>query len=157
MIILILGFLYVQNCPDARDLRTVTNIRYSVCIASGNRLYALIEFWKRPSPTAHQRFAITYWTIAEQNIGIICACLPTLRPAVHKFAQCISSSRGDSRARNVVYNSNGNWPETQPYTNLNSVSNAHNPGAETHRFGGKTTCPSSSIVESRSFELSVIQ
>ena len=44
--------------------------------------------------------ATTYWSSVELNIGILCACLPTMRPLFKKYAPGLfGSSREESTYR----------------------------------------------------------
>lgn len=61
---------------DAND--SVTNVMCSVTIVSILRLHALVTFATSDNQT-YDNFDIMLWSTTEINIGIICACMPSLR------------------------------------------------------------------------------
>ena len=56
----------------------------STCIISIVRLFTLRDSIDTDDPT-WDNVPTSYWTVVELNCGIICACLPTLRPLLRKF------------------------------------------------------------------------
>ncbi|KAF2005227.1 hypothetical protein P154DRAFT_355700 [Amniculicola lignicola CBS 123094] len=43
-----------------------------------------------------------YWSVVELNCGILCACLPTLRPLIQKIIPKLLTTRGDSGRTNTA-------------------------------------------------------
>jgi hypothetical protein len=62
-----------------------TNANLSTCLTSILRLTALHTLLKSKDPTWDQP-ATAYWSAIELNMGIMCACLATLRPLVSRIA-----------------------------------------------------------------------
>jgi hypothetical protein len=100
-----LGFLYVHE-----SIRVALFIRltcFSTCIISLIRLSTLHKgintkdpFWDN-APAA-------YWSVVELNCGILCACLPTLRPLIQRmvpriFSTYRSSGRGSNGRQSSGY------------------------------------------------------
>lgn len=56
----------------------------STCIISIVRLFTLRSAIDTHDPT-WDNAPTSYWTIVELNCGILCACLPTLRPFFRRF------------------------------------------------------------------------
>ena len=65
-------------------LFSFTNHLFSVCIVSILRLQSLIAISNSDDPTYDNPPAAT-WSSVEINVGIICSCLPCLRPLISKF------------------------------------------------------------------------
>ncbi|KAF2116650.1 hypothetical protein BDV96DRAFT_645067 [Lophiotrema nucula] len=85
-----LGFLQVSSHFSKHDLTSP-----STCIISLIRLSTLHKginttdpFWDN-APAA-------YWSVVELNCGILCACLPTLRPLISKFVPKLLTTRGST-------------------------------------------------------------
>lgn len=65
----------------------------SVTVVSILRLQTLVAFAKTRNPTWDQ-FGILTWSTIEINVGIICACMPSLRLIlVHFFPRILGSTR----------------------------------------------------------------
>lgn len=64
----------------------------SVCIAGVIRLYVLTKMFQSADLTWNMSQAFI-WSSVEPNIGIVCACLPTLRPLIR---QCLPRWFGGS-------------------------------------------------------------
>ncbi|KAI0571367.1 hypothetical protein Ptr902_00896 [Pyrenophora tritici-repentis] len=78
-----------------------------VCIVSILRLHSLVAISNSPDPTYDNPAAAT-WSSVEANVGIICACLPILRPLVTQWFPRAFTSRHPSqfsRPPNATYGS----------------------------------------------------
>ena len=89
-----------------KELRQSTNKACSVCVVSVLRLYALITLDRSQDPTWEQP-ATAYWSAIELNVGIVCGCLPTLRPLVNKIAPRLFTLKSTMRSQ-PPYGSHGN-------------------------------------------------
>lgn len=88
-----LGFLYVIETWALVD---VFNDPSSACAISIVRLNELHRTKGSKDPLWDSA-ATAYWSAIELNVGILCACLPTLRPLIKKFApRLLGSSQGES-------------------------------------------------------------
>lgn len=83
-----------------------------VCITSIIRLLSLKQIADSTDPT-YDNVAAASWSAIECNTGIICACLPTLKPLVARiFPNMVSTfnasrpTRGDTTQRNSDWNDN---------------------------------------------------
>ncbi|KUM65522.1 hypothetical protein ACN42_g1566 [Penicillium freii] len=83
-----------------------------VCITSIIRLLSLKQISDSTDPT-YDNVGAASWSAIECNTGIICACLPTLKPLVARiFPNMISTfnasrpARGDTTQRNSDWNDN---------------------------------------------------
>ncbi|KFY03335.1 hypothetical protein O988_01566 [Pseudogymnoascus sp. VKM F-3808] len=63
------------------------------------------------------------WTIVEENVGIICACLPSCRPILSKIMPTIFPSNAGSGP----YKSTSGHPRSNTFKNANSVENSWTP------------------------------
>ena len=71
----------------------------SACIISIVRLLYL-KIAKDSHDNSWDSVPATYWTVVELNIGIVCACLPTLRPLLrHVFPSLAHQSENSSGAK----------------------------------------------------------
>jgi hypothetical protein len=70
----------------------------SVCIVSILRLQSLVSISNSTDPTYDNPAAAT-WSSVEINVGIICSCLPLLRPLLNRFLPGVFTSR--NRTDNV--------------------------------------------------------
>lgn len=59
-------------------------VGFFVTIVSLLRLHSLVHFRNTTNPT-YDYYSIGYWTIIEINIGIICACMPSIRVLITYF------------------------------------------------------------------------
>ncbi|KAK2044521.1 CFEM domain-containing protein [Colletotrichum somersetense] len=80
-----------------------------VTVVSILRLQSLVQFAKSQNPTWDQ-FGVAMWSTVEINVGIICACLPSIRVIfVGLFPKILGSTRtGGSQAAKYYINSSGN-------------------------------------------------
>ncbi|KAL4903494.1 hypothetical protein BDW74DRAFT_168999 [Aspergillus multicolor] len=69
-----------------------------VCITSICRLISLKRISDSSDPTYDNVGAAT-WSAVECNVGIICACLPTLRPLISRITPQLLSSNHNPRSR----------------------------------------------------------
>ncbi|RDW93166.1 uncharacterized protein DSM5745_00488 [Aspergillus mulundensis] len=69
-----------------------------VCITSICRLISLKKISDSSDPTYDNVGAAT-WSAVECNVGIICACLPTLRPLISRMIPRLLSSDHNPRSR----------------------------------------------------------
>jgi hypothetical protein len=67
----------------------------SVCIVSILRLHSLVAISNSVDPTYDNPPAAT-WSSVEINVGIICSCLPLLRPILTRFMPGAMSSKARS-------------------------------------------------------------
>ncbi|KAJ5609503.1 hypothetical protein N7528_010070 [Penicillium herquei] len=67
-----------------------------VCITSIVRLVSLKKIADSTDPT-YDNVGAASWSAIECNTGIICACLPTLKPLISKFVPGLLSSLNGSR------------------------------------------------------------
>ncbi|CAK7213236.1 hypothetical protein SBRCBS47491_001733 [Sporothrix bragantina] len=89
-----------------------------VTIVSILRLQSLLHFANSTNPT-WDNYEVINWSTIEINVGIICACLPSLRLIlVHFFPRVLGSSQ---RSYNQYYNSGGG-PNGNSQGNPNSRS-----------------------------------
>ncbi|KAB8234665.1 hypothetical protein ETB97_004109 [Aspergillus alliaceus] len=90
-------------------LITVFALGGFVCITSICRLVALKKISDSTDPTFDNVGAAS-WSAIECNVGIICACLPTLRPLVSRIVpHLLSTLSSRTRSYNRSYN-NGPLP-----------------------------------------------
>jgi hypothetical protein len=82
LIVFCLGFLSVFNVALHDSIEA--NF-YSACVISIIRLHELHRT-KDSSDPIWDSGATSYWSVVELNVGILCACLPTIRPFIRKFA-----------------------------------------------------------------------
>ncbi|KAL4974400.1 hypothetical protein BDW66DRAFT_161313 [Aspergillus desertorum] len=69
-----------------------------VCITSICRLISLKKIADSSDPTYDNVGAAT-WSAVECNVGIICACLPTLRPLISRMIPQLLSSHNNPKSR----------------------------------------------------------
>ena len=67
------------------------NSAHSVCIVSILRLHTLVAI-SNSTDQSYDNPAAATWSSIEVNVGIICSCLPLLRPLMHKFLPGVFSS-----------------------------------------------------------------
>ncbi|KAJ6097560.1 hypothetical protein N7499_001934 [Penicillium canescens] len=89
-----------------------------VCITSIVRLTSLKKIADSTDPT-YDNVAAAAWSAVECNTGIICACLPTLKPLLTRIfpgmMTTFSASRpsyGDTTQRNSTWNGDGSTLDT---------------------------------------------
>ncbi|KAF7588534.1 hypothetical protein BBP40_005523 [Aspergillus hancockii] len=87
-----------------------------VCITSICRLVALKKISESIDPT-YDNVGAASWSAVECNVGIICACLPTLRPLVSRFVPHLLSTLS---TRNPSY-ANGPLPHVRAPTYWNGT------------------------------------
>jgi hypothetical protein len=97
----------------------------SVCIVSVLRLVTLIEVQtSRDMDATYSSAQIVYWSTAEVNASIICACTMTLKPLIQKWFPSMLSTSHYGRERSLrwitpIVNSHreSRQPTTRPPTN----------------------------------------
>jgi hypothetical protein len=78
-------------------------ISSSVTVVSCLRLQSLVTFAASSNPTWDQ-VEVVNWSNIEVNVGIICACLPTLRVIlVRMFPKIMGTTKGSSQAYHAKY------------------------------------------------------
>lgn len=79
-------------------LGQMTNPSDSVTIVSMIRLRFLVVFARGNNPTWDQANVVN-WSNIEINVGIICACLPTVRVMLTRaFPKVLETTRGGSQS-----------------------------------------------------------
>ncbi|GJC84899.1 satratoxin biosynthesis SC1 cluster protein 4 [Colletotrichum liriopes] len=80
-----------------------------VTVVSILRLQSLVQFAKSQNPTWDQ-FDVATWSTVEINVGIICACMPSIRVILVGFFPKLlgSTRRGTSQAAKYYIQSSGN-------------------------------------------------
>ncbi|GKT43042.1 satratoxin biosynthesis SC1 cluster protein 4 [Colletotrichum spaethianum] len=80
-----------------------------VTVVSILRLQSLVQFAKSQNPTWDQ-FDVATWSTVEINVGIICACMPSIRVILVSFFPKImgSTRNGTSNAAKYYIQSSGN-------------------------------------------------
>ncbi|KAE8351747.1 integral membrane protein [Aspergillus coremiiformis] len=94
-------------------LITVFALGGFVCITSVCRLVSLKKIADSTDPTFDNVGAAT-WSAVECNVGIICACLPTLRPLVSRIVPHLLSTLS-SRSRSYYNQSYSNGQLNSPH------------------------------------------
>ncbi|KAF2830025.1 hypothetical protein CC86DRAFT_179093 [Ophiobolus disseminans] len=84
------------------NLVAVFGLGFFACAISIIRLTDLYKYNGTLDPLWDSS-AVAYWSVMELNVGILCACLPTLRPLIKQFAPRLLGSTADHTTR---YNSN---------------------------------------------------
>jgi hypothetical protein len=86
---------YTQLCPTSHTPRTYVSSHAlttpSVCIVSILRLQSLVAI-SNSTDQSYDNPAAASWSSVETNVGIICSCLPLLRPLMTKCLPGVFSS-----------------------------------------------------------------
>ncbi|KAL4991621.1 hypothetical protein BDW68DRAFT_198392 [Aspergillus falconensis] len=92
--------LYKLELPRKQRIALISMFAVGgfVCITSICRLMSLKGIADSSDPTYDNVGAAT-WSAVECNVGIICACLPTLRPLVSRLIPQLLSSHTNPRSR----------------------------------------------------------
>ena len=103
--IFLLGILYVSLLPIFQVAKD--SLALSACIASIVRVVTFNQV--NPIDVAYTIAPTAIWTVIEQALGIVCACLPTTKPLFDRlFAQArnthSSSGTEDTAARKPLEN-----------------------------------------------------
>lgn len=106
-----LGFLYVLQPPSTVYMTILTC--HSACAVSILRLHQ-INAVKRSTDPVWDGAATSYWSAIELNIGILCACLPTLRPLLKKVAPGLMGSTEHSNQYSHKLSTVPNTRKTKP-------------------------------------------
>jgi hypothetical protein len=115
--LLCIGWMYVSQ-PTRFDLALTLP---SVCITSAMRIQSLFVFFRHPKDPLYYGAPPIYWAAIEQNLSIVCACIPALKPLVARMAPAFASL-----TRSATRSGNGGSSAFRKFGN-DSVSNA---GAE---------------------------
>jgi hypothetical protein len=78
----------------------ILTIGWFVCLVSILRLHALIILSHHPKDRTYYSATAAYWSSIEMNLGIVCACLPALKPLIVRIIPGFST-RGSSRGYEV--------------------------------------------------------
>jgi hypothetical protein len=81
-------------------LVAILTIGWFVCLVSILRLHALIILSRHPNDRTYYSATAAYWSSIEMNLGIVCACLPALKPLIVKIIPGFST-RGSSRGYEI--------------------------------------------------------
>ncbi|KAJ5942015.1 hypothetical protein N7516_002183 [Penicillium verrucosum] len=90
--IFLLGGLCVYLSPTPTEYKLIED---SVCVASVMRVVTLNIF--ENNDISYSIMEAATWTFVEPCVGIICACLPTMRPLLRALCCSFSWSTGDSK------------------------------------------------------------
>ncbi|KAF9885629.1 hypothetical protein FE257_012720 [Aspergillus nanangensis] len=92
--------LHVLDLPKRQKVALISIFALGgfVCVTSICRLVALKKISDSTDPTFDNVDA-AYWSAIECNTGIICACLPTLRPLISRVVPHLLSSMTASRGQ----------------------------------------------------------
>ena len=75
----------LEACKSFQYYTSTSSLTYqSVCIASIFRMTTL-KTSSQTSDRSRGTLYATIWTVVEANVGIVCACLPTLRAPLQKY------------------------------------------------------------------------
>lgn len=74
----------------------ILTIGWFVCLVSILRLHALVVLSHHPEDRSYYSAAAAYWSSIEINLGIVCTCLPALKPLIVRMIPGFST-RGSSR------------------------------------------------------------
>ncbi|KAI9672493.1 MAG: hypothetical protein M1817_003259 [Caeruleum heppii] len=110
--------------------------RRDICIVSIIRLKEIIPLLYNPDIT-HMTAVAFIWTTIEVNVGIICACLVTLRPFLRRYfpkVLGITTRAGDNYRRDGYERDQdkGNWSGSSLKAEPYSLSNVRNDSDEAH-------------------------
>ncbi|KAJ5507773.1 hypothetical protein N7527_009916 [Penicillium freii] len=97
--IFLLGGLYVYIPPTPTEYKLTES---SVCVASIMRVVTLNIF--ESGDVSYSIMEAATWTFVEPCVGIICACLPTIRPVLRSLCCSFSWSTKDSKGASVGRN-----------------------------------------------------
>ncbi|KAI9844523.1 MAG: hypothetical protein M1838_002150 [Thelocarpon superellum] len=87
-------------------------------------VFRIVAFFQLDNDDQSWTFVNTaYWTITEMSLGILCACLPTMRPLFRKLFQGMSISTGEQGNKRAlrVYNGNGRWVSIREITGTSTA------------------------------------
>lgn len=84
--------------------RVVLIISYSVTVVSALRLQSIVHLDRANNPT-RDLTAIVYWSSIEQDVGILCSCMPALRKILVRAYPLAFASKNRSSRRHYGYDS----------------------------------------------------
>lgn len=77
---------------------------HSVTVVSGLRLQSIVHLDRANNPT-RDFTAIIYWSSIEQDVGILCSCMPALRKMLIRAYPLAFASKNRSSRRHYDYGS----------------------------------------------------
>lgn len=80
---------------------------YSVTVVSALRLQSIVHLDRANNPT-RDLTAIVYWSSIEQDVGVLCSCMPVLRKLLVRAYPLAFASKNRSSRRHYDYGSHGN-------------------------------------------------
>ncbi|KAJ5573841.1 Integral membrane protein [Penicillium hispanicum] len=117
------------------------------------RLVALKTISDSTDPTSDDNVGAASWSAIECNTGIICACLPTLKPLISRLMpgllSTFSKNRGTYGSGPMSTRRSGNWHDESTFVALGAPGEDHEYGAgdperilalesgENFKYGGK--------------------
>ncbi|KAL6714198.1 hypothetical protein ACLMJK_008693 [Lecanora helva] len=99
------------NVKQKLQLSCVFLLGLLACVASTIRVVAFNQV--NLADVTYTLVPVTYWTTIEQSVGIICACLPTMRPLIMRYSKGSSGATYDPEAA-------GNQSDTIPLSDYSS-------------------------------------
>ncbi|KAI9673626.1 MAG: hypothetical protein M1817_002263 [Caeruleum heppii] len=81
--------LRIHNRQKAA-LTLIFGVASLACVATIFRITVFDEIYNWDLSYSYTN--VGYWTMAEVYLGVVCACLPTMRPLVIRFSQSVSGS-----------------------------------------------------------------
>ncbi|KAL6704306.1 hypothetical protein ACN47E_008370 [Coniothyrium glycines] len=110
-----------------------------VCVVSILRLQSLVSISNSSDPTYDNPPAAT-WSSVEVNVGIICSCLPLLRPLMIRWLpDAMSSHKRSMKSKQKMYAMMGNGKRKGPSSysgmNLDSIATKQQSGTTIKDFG----------------------
>ncbi|CAN9210265.1 unnamed protein product [Alternaria alternata] len=96
-------------------------VGWIVCIISALRIQSLFVFFRHPKDPLYYAAPPIYWASIEQNLSIVCACVPAMKPLVVRIVPAFTSF-----TKSLTRSGNGNSSVFGKY-GKSSVTNA---GAE---------------------------
>ncbi|KAM7200189.1 hypothetical protein V8F20_005407 [Naviculisporaceae sp. PSN 640] len=108
---------------------------FFVCLISILRLIALIDMTLNPSwDGAYSSADLVYWTAAEVNAAIVCACAMTLKPLVMRLFPRLLGGRSGRFGGGGGAGGNNSLPWITPITGDEGIrSDARSLGSQSHR------------------------
>jgi hypothetical protein len=92
-----------------------------VCIISALRIQSLFVFFRHPKDPLYYAAPPIYWASIEQNLSIVCACVPAMKPLVVRLVPAFTSF-----TKSLTRSGNGNSSVFGKY----GKSSVRNAGAE---------------------------
>ena len=83
--------------------RIFSDLNFRACTASIVRVVAFDQV--KLEDVTYTLVTASIWTTIEQSIGIVCACLPTVRPLIARFWKGVKKSNEDDTLRQKTFSS----------------------------------------------------